>query len=85
MTNVILYRVFDTEQEALEAESQCIINLGLPKVGVNAKTGLPEPNKQITTRWSIPQQIQDGRWVFICPDGEGVEAGPDWFPVPEEL
>lgn len=34
----------------------------------------------LTTRWAIPQQITDGRWVFPSPDDEGVEAGADWWP-----
>ena len=79
------YRIFDTEEQALAAEAQVALGIGCVKVGVNAKSGLPEPDKQATERWAIPQQIVDGRWVFVSPDDEGVEAGADWFPLPEEL
>jgi hypothetical protein len=74
------YRIFDTEQEAIAAEAQVAAAIGCIKVGVNAKTGQPEPDKQVTERWAIPQQIADGRWVFVSPDDEGVEAGEDWWP-----
>ena len=74
------YRIFDTEQEAIAAEAQVAAEIGCVKVGVNAKTGLPAPDAQVTERWAIPQQIADGRWVFPSPDEEGVEAGSDWFP-----
>lgn len=79
------YRVFATEQEALDAEAQVSANMGLAKVGVNAKTGKPDPNATGTERWAIPQQIADGRWVFPSPDDEGEEASEDWFPAPEEF
>lgn len=78
------YRVFATEQEAIEAETLIAQQIGCVKVGVNAKTGLPEPDKQVTERWAVPQQIQDGRWVFPSPDDEGVEPGDDWFSVNDE-
>lgn len=78
------YRVFNTEQEALDAEAQVAQEIGCAKIGVNAKTGEPEPDKQVTERWAIPQQIQDGRWVFVSPDDEGVEAEEDWWPPAEE-
>lgn len=73
------YRLFDTEQEAFEVEAEMSTAMGFAKVGVNAKTGQPAPEAQVTERWAIPQQIQDGRWVFVSPDDEGVEAGSDWF------
>ena len=74
------YRVFETEQEALEAESIIAQSIGCIKIGTNAKTGQPEPEKTGTERWAIPQQIQDGRWVFVSPDDTGEEAGDDWWP-----
>ena len=79
------YRVFNTEAEAIAAEAQVAADIGCIKVGVNAKTGLPAPEAQATTRWAIPQQIADGRWVFPSPDDEGVEAGADWFPDSDEV
>ena len=79
------YRVFDTEAEAIEAEAQVAQSIGCIKVGTNAKTGQPAPDKQATERWAIPQQITDGRWVFVSPDDEGVEAGEDWWPQVDEV
>ena len=78
------YRVFATEQEALDAEKAISDAMGYSKPGVNAKTGEVVPDA-LTVRWAIPQQIQDGRWVFVSPDDEGEEAGADWFPPPEEM
>jgi hypothetical protein len=77
------YRVFDTAEQALAAEAQVALGIGCAKVGVNAKTGQPEPDRQITERWAVVQQIQGGRWVFVSPDHEGVEAGADWWPQEE--
>ena len=74
------YRIFDTEAEALAAEAQITQSIGCVIVGVNAKTGRAAPDKQVTERWAIPQQIADGRWVFVSPDDEGEEANEDWFP-----
>ena len=79
------YRIFNTEQEALEAEIQVAHAIGCIKVGTNAKTGEPEPQKQATERWAIPQQIVDGRWVFPSPDDEGVEADEGWWPAPDDM
>lgn len=78
------YRVFATEQEAIEAEALVAQQIGCVKVGVNAKNGLPQPDKQVTERWAVLQQIQDGRWIFPSPDDEGVEPGDDWFSVNDE-
>jgi hypothetical protein len=75
------YHVFNTESEALAAEAQVAQAIGCAKVGINAKTGLPAPDAQVTERWAIPQQITDGRWVFPSPDDIGVEAQADWWPV----
>ena len=77
------YRVFNTEQEALEAEQQISDAIGCAIVGINAKTGKPQPNKQLTERWAIPQQIADGRWVFPSPDDEGIESDSSWWPQEE--
>jgi len=79
------YRVFDTEEQAIAAEAQVTLDSGCPKVGVNAKTGKPEPDKQVTERWAIPQQIVDGRWVFPSPDDVGVEADDAWWPQEEMI
>jgi len=74
------YRIFDTEEQALAAEAQVSQEIGCAKVGVNAKTGQPEPDKQVTERWAIPQQILDGRWVFPSSNEEGIESEESWWP-----
>ena len=61
---MIEYYVFDTEATAIAAEAM-ICQLGqTPIVGVNAATGLPEPNNQKTERWAIPRERLDGKWCF---------------------
>lgn len=74
------YRVFETEEQAVAAEAQVALDIGCVKVGVNAKTGLPAPDAQVTERWAIPQQILDGRWVFPSPNEEGIESEESWWP-----
>ena len=74
------YLVFQTEQEALEAEAAISSAMGFAKPGINAATGQLD-NTAITERWAIPQQIQDGRWVFQSPDENGVEAEDHWWPT----
>lgn len=78
------YRVFDTEAEAITAEAQIAQAIGCVRVGLNAKTGQPAPDAQVTERWAIPQQITDGHWVFQSPDDTGVDVGADWWPKPPE-
>jgi hypothetical protein len=75
------YRIFNTEAEAIAAEAQVALDIGCIKVGINAKTGLPDLSAQVTERWAVPQQIADGRWVFPSQDDEGVEADPGWWPA----
>jgi hypothetical protein len=77
------YCVFDTEEQALAAEAQVAADIGCIKIGTNAKTGQLVPEAQATERWAVVQQITDGRWVFVSPDDEGVEAGVDWWPQEE--
>ena len=80
---MMIYYIFNTEQEALAAEQQIVDNVrqwveanvpdalsedGLKLRGRNAKTG--EFTDAYTTRWAVPQQILDGRWVFAKPTEE---------------
>lgn len=78
------YRIFDTEAEAIAAETQIAHDIGCIKVGVNAKTGDPAPDKQSTERWAIPQETLQGKWVFPSPDDTGVDFDPAWFPEETE-
>ena len=78
------YRIFDTERQALQAEERISAEMELVRVGINAKTGEPEPDKQATVRWAVPKQTSGGQWVFPSPDEEGVEFQPDWWPEIED-
>lgn len=85
----MIYYVFNTEQEALSAEEQIVTNVrawvtinvpdalssdGSKLRGRNAQTG--EFVDIYTTRWAIPQQITDGRWVFIKPTNDKTSPIP---------
>ena len=76
------YLVFETEQEAIEAEAAISLAMGYSKPGISAATGQLD-NTAITERWAIPQQIKDGRWVIPSPDDSGEEAG-DWWETNRE-
>jgi hypothetical protein len=58
------YYVFNDEQTAINAELYIREHGNLPLTGINALTGLPEPEKAKTEKWAIPQQRLDGKWVF---------------------
>lgn len=79
MTNIKKYRVFNTQQEAIDAEAQVAANMGFPKPAVNAKTGKIYPDK-LTIHWDEVRQIADGRWVFASPDEVGIDEDPGWWP-----
>lgn len=72
------YRVFNTKLEALEAEAAISLSMGYAKPGINAATS-EIMSEALTVQWADVQQIKDGRWVFVSPDDEGVEAEEDWF------
>lgn len=76
----MIYYVFDTEQAALNAESTIVNNIkswvqqnspeaitgdGEKLRGRNAKTG--KLTNIFTTRWAIPQERLDRKWVFQKP------------------
>lgn len=88
----MIYYIFNTEAEAIIAEQQIIENVrqwvsenvpealsqdGLKLRGRNAKTG--EFTNAYTTRWAMPQQINDGRWVFAKPTQDKTS------PIPVEV
>lgn len=82
------YLVFESEQEANEAES-AIWQTMQPIVERNAKTNSPVETP-ITTRWAIPAQRLDGKWVFRAPDFETEYESETydyaWFPdLSEEI
>lgn len=62
------YLAFNTKFHAEQANSKISHNMGCSIVGVNALTGLPEPEKQKTESWAIPQETIESKWAFIKPD-----------------
>lgn len=80
------YLVFDTEAEAVQAESQISADKGYPYYGENALTHEVIDGVGKTERWAIPKQVANGKWVFQSPDDSGVEwNNEDWdFPESEE-
>jgi hypothetical protein len=76
---MILYKVFETEKEALDAEAQVSQVMGFVRVETSHTPEQSTSSSQITERWDIPKQIADGRWVFVSPDNTGVAAGTDWW------
>ncbi len=63
--------VFNTEQEAVEAESAISQSMGYPN----------EATK--TERWAIPFQLTDGRWAFLSPNDEGEELSDELLRISE--
>jgi hypothetical protein len=77
------YQVFDTEAEAIIAEKAISDGMGYAKLGVNAATGAVVP-EAVTSRWAIPVQIANGKWVFASPDDTGVDAAEIVFIQPKQ-
>lgn len=67
------YLVFNTEQEAIAAEQSISKSLGLPKHGINAKTGQVDLNSVIIQKWSDVILLNDGRFAIPSPDDSGIE------------
>lgn len=76
----MIFYVFDTEAEAIVAENTIVTNIktwvqtyspdaigpdGNSLKGRNAKTG--ELVNNYTTKWAIPKERLDGKWVFEKP------------------
>jgi hypothetical protein len=56
--------IFDTEQEAIDAEAKISKQMGLPKYGINAATQEVDFNSIQIERWDIPRQLEDGKWTI---------------------
>jgi hypothetical protein len=75
-----MYNVFDTEQEAIDAENADFLAWKATQNQDNASYWL------ITDHWDIPvQRLTDNKWVYkVCPQGSNShpqEASQnDWFP-----
>lgn len=86
------YVLFNTEQQALAAESQAVANahafasVHAPKrlsadgtlIGFNAASGNLAPEAQHVKRWAVPQQYVEG-WAWPVPTVK------DIHPMPIEL
>lgn len=85
----MIYYVFDTETEAIAAENTVVTNIktwvqtyspaaigpdGNSLRGRNAKTG--ELVDNYTTRWAIPKQRADDKWVFEKPTQNALGSIP---------
>lgn len=53
--NPEVHLVFNTEAEAVLAETELASRMGLS-------------SDSATARWDVPQQVVDGRWIIIRPD-----------------
>lgn len=62
--------IFDTEQEAIDAEAEISKQMGLPKYGINAATQEVDLTSIETERWDIPRQLEDGKWAITSPNEE---------------
>jgi hypothetical protein len=71
------YYVFDTEQQAIDAESYISNIAGFPSYGVNAQTGIVDKTAQKTTNWAIPyQRINDNKWIIPRVPSSSLEQIP---------
>ena len=85
----MIFYVFDTESEAIAAENTIVTNIktwvqtyspdaigpdGNSLKGRNAKTG--ELVDVYTTKWAIPTERLDGKWVFEKPTQSAVGPAP---------
>lgn len=59
------YYVFETKEQAEFALDYINNSQWFPMVGVNAFTGKPEPEKQMTMKWTdnVNERV-DGKWCF---------------------
>ena len=60
--------IFDTEQEAIDAEAEISKQMGLPKYGINAATQEVDLTSIETEQWDVPRQLEDGKWAITSPN-----------------
>lgn len=79
-----------SSQSAFDGWHQTVIDgLGLPRVGVNQRTGRPQPDKQETTAYTQVQRVGLRDWrapvaedvAAAYPDGLGVPSDPPPSPL----
>ena len=75
-----MYNVFDTEQEAIDAEAADF------SAWKEAQTQDGSTYWGITAHWDTPvQRLTDGKWIYkVCPEGSSTHtqeaSQSDWFP-----
>lgn len=62
------FLIFDTEQDAIDAEAEISKQIGLPKYGINLQTQEIDVSSIKTERWDIPRQLEDGKWAITSPE-----------------
>lgn len=60
--------VFDTKQQADDAESEVSSRMGCSVAGINLGTSQPDAAACMTTRYAVPSRTSDNRWAFPVPD-----------------
>jgi hypothetical protein len=76
-----MYNVFDTEQDAINAEQ---VDYDM-YIAIHSS---PDEYVEQTTRWAEVRQRLDGKWVYpVCDHGIQThtqeEYSADWFPTEE--
>lgn len=61
------YLIFQTIEEAIQAEIAISISMGLSKPAVNRVTGDVDETIQHTEKWAEPIELNTGEWAFPEP------------------
>ena len=78
-----MYNVFNTEQEAIDAENLDFLSWKETQDQSNTSYW------NVTNHWCTPKQrITDSKWVYkVCPQGDQNHTqeayDPSWFPNPQ--
>jgi len=80
---------FNNENDAIVAMQQIDTNAEYPKIGINAKTGKLEPDRQQTITWDEVKKANEiDKWYFTKPSQENMtdisayseeEFNPEWI------
>lgn len=70
-----MYLTFTNEQTAFEMLTKINQNMGMPIIGINAQTHLPEPNSQLTLVWNnLTKAYNQNLWYFQKPAVEYMDG-----------
>lgn len=78
------YYTWPTQQDFDTWHAIVITGLGLPRIGNNARTGKPEPDKQATTGYTSVTEVAPGDWRAMV-DLDHMPRGDDGFVLPKIL